>query len=391
MQYGDVLAQEEIKRLLIERVRGNTLPHALLFLGPCGAGTLAMALALAQDLVCIGKLSDDSCGDCRHCHRAQKHIHPDIHFTFPTVGSKALSADFIEPWRKFIERGAYQSIKQWLTSIDAENKQGNITRDECMNVIKTLGLKPFESEVKVQIIFMAEYLGEQGNRLLKVLEEPTGDTIFILIAEQQDLILSTILSRCQILTFKPLPEEEILNYIRRLEPDIEPELAIKAAMYAEGDLTEALWMLEGGGAEGSALMLDWMRVAYKDNGAEIVAWVDRFVKLNKEAQKLLLTYALHFFREMMLLQMRPDRRVRLTDSETTAMKRLSVLVDYDQMRHMIQLTEDNIYNLQRNASARILMMDHTIRLGYLLRGQEQALQQVMGKNLRHGVADHQQQ
>lgn len=209
MLFSEVIGQESVKAQLKQMASGGRLPHALLFLGPQGSGKLSLAMALAQYLLCENPGADDACGQCNQCNKAGKLIHPDLHFSYPTIGTKAISDHFLVNWRQAMADNPYLDVNQWLQGIGAENKQGNITKEECVNIIKKLSLKTFENNYKVLIMWLPEFLGKEGNRLLKVIEEPPESTIFILVAEDQELILNTILSRCQIVNIKALSDEEV--------------------------------------------------------------------------------------------------------------------------------------------------------------------------------------
>ena len=223
-------------------VDGNRIPHALLFLGSAGCGKLALALAFAQYLVCRNKKDGEACGKCPHCIKAGKLVHPDIHFSFPTVGTNVKSDELLKEWRKALEENPYLDINQWMQQIGAENKQANINKEECLNIIRKLSLKTFEGNHKVMIIWLPEFLGKEGNRLLKIIEEPPENTNFILVAENSDLILNTILSRCQIVKINQLSDEEVVEGLK-LKKEISEEKAQSLSHLVDGDLNEAMKLL----------------------------------------------------------------------------------------------------------------------------------------------------
>src|SRR5664279_728652 len=209
MLFNEVIGQSEIKIKLRGLVEHNRLSHALLLCAPEGAGGLPLALAFSQYLVCdrvtnsksVSQFPDESCGVCPSCIKASRLIHPDIHYVYPVVvrkpGEKPLSADYITEWREFIVQFPYGTIFDWLQFIQAENKQGNITAQECNEINHKLSLKSFEGGYKILIMWMPEYLRNEGNKLLKLIEEPPPDTLFILVTEDEAKILPTILSRLQ--------------------------------------------------------------------------------------------------------------------------------------------------------------------------------------------------
>ena len=240
MQFSKIINQQEVKQQLVELIQHNRLSHALLFLGKEGSGALSLALAFAQYLICekvnrkititnsnrftyleknqqlqtsTPQTQTDCCGICPSCTKANQLVHPDIHFSYPVVtkkpGTPPLSTDYITEWREFINNYPYGNVYDWLQFIGAENKQGNITANECNDIIRKLSLKSFESEYKILIMWMPEYLGTEGNKLLKLIEEPPPNTLFILVAENESLILPTIVSRCQLIKIPMLETNDI--------------------------------------------------------------------------------------------------------------------------------------------------------------------------------------
>ncbi len=374
MDFKSTIGQDSVKDYLIEAVENDRLPHAMLFLGSSGFGPLAMALALAQYIMCEQKVGKDACGTCSNCKKSAKLIHPDIHYTYPTIGTKMTSADLLKEWRQFIDQGVYQSSQEWFNLIGGENKQGNITKDECSRILKVLSLKTFEGQYKIHILWMAEYLGKQGNRLLKIIEEPPQHTIFILVAEDQDAILNTILSRCQIISFRPIEDETIASSLLDRIQGMDPTLAHQLAFLSDGDLGRALTLVERADQLSANIWLDWLRQAYKGSGIELSLWVDKFNKMDKESQKGFMQYGLHFLREMLLAKLNDNHQIRLPDNEKLALMKLLPLVTLDHIQRMIALIDDNIFHLGRNANGRILMLDSSIQMHYLLRGADKQLE-----------------
>ena len=362
MQYQDIVGQDEIKFYLREAIRGDRLPHALLFLGSAGHGSLPMALATAQYLMCQNRTGDDACGQCSDCHKAGKFIHPDIHFSFPTIGSKVTSVEQLPEWRRFLMESPYGNVEDWLTIIGGENKQGNINKDECHRILKALSLKTYEGDYKIHILWMAEYLGKEGNRLLKIIEEPPNQTIFLIIAANQDEILNTILSRCQLVSFSALSDHDITEYLMTTYSDLERNEALHLTYLADGDLGSALSQLHQKSDLATDFFLEWMRTTFKGNPVEIVQWVDRFARLDREGQKRFLSYALHFLREMLLRKVSGNNEVRLLGEEKKALEKLKTLVPLSSLQQMIELLGESIFHLERNANSRILMLDNSIRM-----------------------------
>ena len=213
MLLNQVAGQQMAKEGLLRMWQNDHLPHAMLFSGAEGTGGLPLALAFAQFIFCTNKQGYDACGQCNDCHKASRLEHADLHMSFPSIppkpNTKAMSRYYIQQFREFIVQTPYGTTYDWLQFINAENKQGNITAEECREIIENLSLKSYEGGKKVQIIWRPEYFGKEGNILLKLIEEPPADTVLILVAEEPETILPTILSRTQIIRLAPVSAADI--------------------------------------------------------------------------------------------------------------------------------------------------------------------------------------
>ncbi|HMQ48322.1 MAG TPA: hypothetical protein PKA00_12775 [Saprospiraceae bacterium] len=365
MAFKDVVGQLSIKTSLINRSRAGRMPHANLLLGATGSGTLALALALTQYLLCEQATEDDACGVCSHCQKTSRFIHPDVHFSFPTIGANAISDHFLPEWRQAITAHPYMDVNQWLQKIGAENKQGNITKEECVSIIRKLSLKTFEDNPKILLMWLPEFLGKEGNRLLKMIEEPPDNTIFILVAEDQHLILNTILSRCQLITVHPLGDEEIVGGL--MEKGLTSDEAHRMAFFANGNFQEALVLTEQESDDSTARFLTWMRQTYKGHPVEMVNWVEDFSKLGREQQKHFLKYALHFLRELMVIKIAGALQVRLRGEELDTATKMSAVLELDQIEHLVKLFNDCIFSVERNAHPKILFLDASIKMHQIMR------------------------
>jgi len=189
MQFSEVVGQVLVKQRLLQGFVAGRIPHAQLFLGAEGSGALPLAFAYAQFLLCENKTEMDSCGDCGNCRKSRQWSHPDIHFSFPFPGKKGereVATDLYTPWRAKLTESPYLTYAAWMRSLDAENKQGNIPISECRAILRNLSLKSFSGGYKILIMWLPEYLGKEGNVLLKLIEEPPEKTIFLLVAEDSE-------------------------------------------------------------------------------------------------------------------------------------------------------------------------------------------------------------
>ncbi len=351
-------------------VQSDRVPHAQLFLGPPGCGKLALAIAFAQYLLCQQISETAACGQCPTCHKVAKFIHPDLHFSFPVVGTKMTSNHYLTQWREAIGQNPYLEINQWLQYIGAENKQGNINVDECNSIIKKLSLKTFEATHKVLIMWLPEYLGKEGNRLLKLIEEPPAQTFFLLVAENSERILPTILSRCQLVKVNPLTDEAVREALDRQFPDKPVDRLAWATHLAGGNLNEALQLLQQGEQNVENRFLDWLRKCYRGNGAELVTWVEAFAKIGRENQKQLIQYALHFLRELLQLTLVPNAQVRLQKQELTTAQNLTKVLDFEQIEQIATLLNDCHYHIGRNANPKILFLDASIQINKIIKAKK---------------------
>ncbi len=369
MQFKDVIGQSVAKDQLLQMVASDRMPHALLFVGKEGSGKLGLALAFAQYVLCQQKKEGEPCGRCTNCIKAAKWIHPDIHFSFPTVGTNVKSDQFLEQWRVMLSEHTYPAIFEWLQMIGAENKQGNINKEECLNIIRKLSLKSFEGKHKVLIMWLPEYLGKEGNRLLKLIEEPPEDTLFLLVAENAELILNTILSRCQIIRLRSLSDEQVKEGLVRR--GIDENRAFQISQLADGNFNEALKLLKQIDNDNAILFLEWMRKCYRGNSVELVQWVERFAKFGREHQKFFLRYALHFMREYLYLCTTNELSgVRLTDAERQTAIKFKQIINFDQIEEIVTLLNQLSFYIERNAHPKVLFLDASLQMNNFLRNQK---------------------
>jgi len=380
MLFKEVLGQEKIIQHLVESFHAGRTAHAQIFLGKEGNGSLALALAYAQYLLCEHPTEHDACGSCSACRKSSKLVHPDLHFSYPTVGSKAISTDFIAPWREAVLENPYMNVNQWLEKIGAENKQGNITKDECVSIVKRLSYKALEGKFKIMILWLPEYLGKEGNRLLKLIEEPRPNTVFLLISEQAGKILNTILSRCQLVNIPRLEDDKIAQQLEKAH-QIPIEKAQTIAYLVEGNYNKAQTLLHDIDDNNALLFVDWLRVCYQGKPKDMVQWVEGivsgkhaskkfFVKMGRKDQVVFLQYALYFLKEFMSLQLGGGKlKVRLQQSELTTAQNMLKVIGVQQLEQLITLFDETAYHVERNGNPRILFLDTSIQMHKILRQQ----------------------
>lgn len=309
MKFSEIIGQEEVKQRLLQTITDNRISHAQLFFGKEGTGSLPLALAYAQYIFCTQKTETDSCGSCPSCIKMQKLIHPDLHLFFPVtttekIKTKPISSFFIAEWRKSFLKNPYLSLAQWLENIGSENKQGNISVEESAEIIKALNLKPYEAEYRILVIWMAERMNiAAANKLLKVLEEPPEKTVFLLVVEDYDKLLPTIVSRTQLVKITSLKEKEIAEKLKE-DYQLNPETATQVALMADGNYAEALTLIEKEEEISSQfnLFITWFRYAFAGKIPEMIRWSESTAGLPRESMKNFLQYTTRMLRECMVIR-----------------------------------------------------------------------------------------
>ena len=421
MQFSTVIGQEQTKQHLAEMVSQNRLSHALLFLGKEGSGALAMALAFSQYILCekikpaqkaslseqepslfgdgntttpdsrlltqdLELTAPDSCGICPSCQKARQLIHPDIHFTYPVITKKAgtapVSTDYITEWREFIKNNPYGNVYDWLQFIGAENKQGNITAAECSDIIRKLNLKSYEGGHKILVLWMPEYLEKEGNKLLKLIEEPPPDTLFILVAENESLILPTIISRCQLVKLAPLDTSAVSTALVE-RAKLLLEQARQIASVCDGNYREALQIIQHAEEDWQSMLRDWLNAILKTGPIAQVKWVEETAKLGREKQKQFLRYFNHLLEQAIHVRVDEMRAIKNKVGEDTNLtntnhgigiapneidfaNRLNKIADLAQQQAIIEELDKATYYIERNANGKMLFQALTIKLYHII-------------------------
>lgn len=377
MFFRDIIGQETTKKKLINNITNKRVSHAQLFVGPEGSGNLGLAIAYARYLCCKAPGPDDACGSCSSCIKYNKLAHPDLNFFFPNaankeVSGKTKSALFLPQWRTFVETKPYGNLNSWYEHLGIENKQAIINADDCNEIIKVLGFKAFESEFKVVIIWMIEKLYHSAApKLLKILEEPPEKTLFIMVAESQDQILNTILSRAQITNIPRVKEEDIRQgLISRY--NCSHEQAAHIAFLSHGSFLQALDLLHSGSGSEDLMVFfrDWMRDCYRYDPKAIVKHVEEIAKMGREKQKNLLSYALEVFRNCLLINYDVSQLVRIEGPERDFLQKFSSVFTPGIAQQMSDLYTKTIFYVERNANPKILFTDLSLKSWALMKAKK---------------------
>jgi len=379
MQFSEILGQDHIKNHLTRSADLGRIPHAQLFVGPEGCGTLPMAIAYAQYILCHNQ-NGENIGENESCNlKFQKISHPDLHFVYPSVTTeevktKPKSIDFIADWRQFVADNPYGGLFDWYSVLGVQNKQGLIRVEDAAEVLKTLALKSYEGGYKIMIVWMADKMNiEASNKLLKLIEEPPEKTVFILITENEEDLIQTIRSRCQVLHFNGLSEQVITEALISRE-NVEPKLATKIAHQAQGNFNKALNLLKDDNEEFpfEQWFVDWVRAAFqaKKNAAviaDLIQWSDQIAALGRETQKKFLQYCIDVFRQALLHNYETQSLVYMESTiENFTIAKFAPFINGNNINEIFQELSDAIFHIERNGNAKIILTDLSIKLTRLI-------------------------
>lgn len=379
MLFSEILGLDHLKAHLTASADRGRIPHAQLFVGSHGSGTLPMALAYAQYLLCQNTDGENNSGNSACNLKFEKFSHPDLHFAFPVaiskkVKSKPVAANYLEEWRLFLKNQPYGTLFDWLKDLGIENKQGLISIKEAEAIVKSLSLKAYEGGLKVMLIWCADKMNrEASNKLLKLIEEPPENTVFLLITENEGQLLQTIRSRCQALHFPPLGEADIAKALEQIKGCSGIE-AKKIAHLANGNYTKALQILDKDESEDQfeKWFIAWVRTAFRAKGnkaaiRKLLAWSEEIAGTGRETQKKFLDYCGEFFRQALMANYGAQPLVFLSPTtEGFELDNFAPFVHGNNAKDLFQEIEKASYHIERNGNAKIILSDLSIKLTRLL-------------------------
>ena len=375
MNFAQIPGQTEIKARLIRSVQEERVSHAQLFSGAEGSGGMALALAYARYVSCENRNGDDSCGTCKSCVKYDRLIHPDLHFVFPVIkgkkSSEPVSDSYIAEWREFVENSPYFTMNDWFDSIEVGNAQGMIFASEASEIIKKLSLKTFESDFKIMIIWLPEKMHQAtANKLLKMIEEPPDKTLFLLVSEEPDKVIPTILSRCQIVKIPSFRRGDIEKYISA-RYGIPEEKAAETARVSNGNINRAIELCEH--EDSSRINFDLfknlMRFAWKRDIISIISWSEEIASTGREAQKNFISFSLRLLRENLMLsldQLKNDL-VFLTGEEAKFSGNFHPFINRDNIYALNDEFNVVYSQIEANGNAKIIFLDLALKVTRLIR------------------------
>ena len=374
MQFKEVVGHHKIKEKLIHTIKGNRVSHAQLFLGSEGSGNLALAIAYAQYISCENKQENDSCGVCPSCIKFQKLIHPDLHFVYPVSTSKTVkkdpvSDDYIAQWRETIIENPYINHNKWYEIIDVENKQGIISKNESYEILRKLNLKTFESEYKIMIIWLPEKMNTfAANKLLKLIEEPPAKTLFLMISENSEQMLPTILSRTQLIKIPKIDKESMRNALCD-RFGLSPEKAGDITHLVNGNYFEAQKLISSTEEDNDNFdqFTQFMRLSYQRKVIEIIDWVDEISRIGREKQKSFLSYSLRLIRENFMLNIKNKELVYLTKKELEFSENFSQFINQENVYQIYEELNRAHSDIEMNAYNKIVFLDLALKIIKLIK------------------------
>lgn len=381
MRFADIEGLEACKNILVQAKKNNHLAHAQCFFGEPGGGHLQMAWAYAAYVCCTNPNQEDSCGRCSSCLRFKKLIYPDLHFVFPTTLATKVknnearklkkredftSAALMPEWREILTENPFCTLTDWAYFLGGDNKQLGISVAESRFCIKTLSLKAYENSYKVLILWLPELMNPAAaNALLKILEEPPAKTLFLLVSNQIDMVLPTILSRCQIIHIPKFSEEEVQSILMR--KDFTTEKALYAAQLANGNVSEAFKLVMEIKDDSQELFADWMRDCFRHDYGKLLQTATSFDDLTREAQKNFLHFSLNVFRNALMASLDIHQLIQVSESQKQFVTNFAKALPPQNMERILAAINETYHYIERNANPKIVFLDLSLEMANLIK------------------------
>lgn len=359
-----VVGQSAVLEHFSHALASDSLSHALILSGASGYGGLPIALALAQALLCHQPESHDACGQCKSCHHVNQLKHPDLHMAFPVVGKDGqvrkniTSKDYMSDWREALLSNPYISLPEWVARISSKKANPDINVAECNEISQQLAMQSFAGDRRVQIIWMSQYLGNNANKLLKLIEEPPMGTFIILLCDDQDQLLRTVVSRCRVIDIKRIPDHELQQALQK-EYQIEKNQAFEISFLSEGDMGMAIHHMHSGAEDLLQMTTTWLSACAKHDYQAMRSWSEDFAKYNSEEQRTIGLYTLRILREILHKNVLGTAHCRLRPQDLMALQEVPILlsIKYNVIEALHQYISQMLDGLNRNLLARMLMFD----------------------------------
>ena len=372
MFFKDIVGQEEIKKQLIKNVQENKIAHAQLFCGGEGIGKLPLAIAYARYISCLHPSEEDACGKCANCIKFNNLAHPDLHFIFPVVKKKntkeIVSDDYIAEWRELIAKTPYFNLHTWLEEMGAENQQALIYVKESNEIIRKLSLKSSQGGYKIIIIWLPEKMNQEcSNKLLKLLEEPAEQTVFLLVSEEPDALLTTIQSRTQRINIKGIDENDIKEALINIY-GLQEQDATNIAHQCEGNFLKAIESISLN--EENKLFFDLfvalMRLSYQRKIKDMKAWSETVATMGREKQKHFLGYCQRMIRENFIYNFHNRSITYLANNEEAFSTRFAPFINERNVMEIMNELNEAQRHIEQNVNAKMVFFDFSLKMIVLL-------------------------
>ena len=372
MFFRDIIGQEEIKQRLIQNVHENKIAHAQLFCGGEGVGKLPLAIAYARYISCLNPSNEDACGKCPNCIKFNHLAHPDLHFIFPVVKKKStkdvVSDDYIAKWRELIAKTPYFNLHTWLEEMGAENQQAQIYVKESNEIIRKLSLKSSQGGYKIIIIWLPEKMNQEcSNKLLKLLEEPAEQTVFLLVSEEPDMLLTTIQSRTQRINIKGIEEKDLKEALMNIH-GLQEQDATDIAHRSEGNFLKAIESISLN--EENKLFFDLfvalMRLSYQRKIKEMKVWSENVAAMGRERQKHFLSYCQRMIRENFIYNFHNRSITYLGSEEEAFSTRFAPFINERNVMEIMSELNEAQRHIEQNVNAKMVFFDFSLKMIVLL-------------------------
>ena len=371
MYFKDIIGQQTLKERLLRSVEDNRLAHALLLTGPGGNGKLPIAVALARYILCSNRADGDACGRCPSCVKMDKLMHSDLHFVFPVKKKKntpsdrnPVSDDYITEWREIFQKSPYFSYSDWLAKLEVENQQPIIYERESSEILHKLTMKSREGGWKIMIIWLPEKMNEAcANKLLKIIEEPPAETLFLLVSENAEPILPTILSRTQRIEIPRIADADIAAaLVQRYALDGQMARTIAVQSGGNWEKAEGMLVVNSTKAQYLELFMTLMRMAYKRDIKAMKQWSEQVAALGRERQKALLEYCQRMIRENFIMNFKRAEMLYLSREEHDFSVRFSPFVNENNIFGIMEELSEAQKHIEQNVNAKMIFFDMALRM-----------------------------
>lgn len=372
MRFNDIPGNAKLKTKLIQAIAENRIPHAQLFVSMEGGGNLPLALAYTQYLFCKSPQESDSCGVCEACRKVSQLAHPDLKIVFPITANKTEKVstykDQFADFKDAFFENPYLSISDWVQYLGKEDKKPIINVESVSEIHRDLQYKPYEANYNVVLVWLPElFFHSAVPKLLKILEEPPAQTLFLLVSNSPSDILNTILSRTQLVKLDKIEDWEMLEALTQ-KHGVDIQRATEIVNIANGNYNLAQWLInEEDNSESVNLFREWMLAAYRTDVPALLKFADNFHTMSRDKQKTFLAYCLHLVRESLISAHEMPELNRMTSAERSFIPKFSKFINASNANEIRNMLEKSLYYVDRNANMKIVMANISLRLMELIK------------------------